>query len=83
MIDDVLIRRTTLQERIKPVHVVHISPQMYKGLRYFKVGEILAGDPDVLQTWHQLTIETAHRVTCEEARAFVAQVLVDFAQMRQ
>jgi len=82
VINDILIGRATLQESIQPVHMMHVPPQMYQGLRYFKVGKVLAGDPDVLQPRHQFAIEAAHGVASEEACTLAAQMLVDLAQMR-
>lgn len=55
---------------------------MHQGLRYLKVGKVLASDPDVLQSRHQLAVEAAHGVAGEEARALAAQMLVDLTQMR-
>lgn len=81
MIDDILISRTALKEGVEPVHVVHVSPQVYHALRYLKVGKVLAGDADVLKPWHELAIEAAHCVSGEEARSLAAQVLVDPAQV--
>lgn len=79
MINNILISRTTLQKRVQPVHVVHISPEMHQSLGDLKIREIFAGHPDVLKPWHKLAIETAHRVACEETSALTAQMLVDFA----
>lgn len=61
---------------------MHIPPQVHQCLGYLEVGKVFAGDPDVLQAWHQLAIEAAHRVAREEARALAPQVLVDLPQVR-
>lgn len=81
MVNNVLVSRAALQERVQPVHVMHIPPQMHQCLRDLEVSKVLAGDPDVLQPRHQFAIETAHRVAGEEARSFAAQMLVNFAQV--
>lgn len=61
--------------------MVHVSPQVYHALGYLEVGEVLAGDADVLESGHELAVEAAHGVTGEEARALASQVLVDSTQM--
>ena len=81
MIDDVLVSGTALEEGVEPVHVMHVPPQMHHALRYLEVGEVLAGDADVLEPGHQLAVEAAHCVAGEEARALATEVLVDLAQM--
>lgn len=82
VINDILISRAALQEGVQPVHVVHVSPQVHQGLRYLEVGEVLAGDPNVLQPRHQFAVEAAHGVASEKARTLATQMLVDLAQMR-
>lgn len=81
MVDDVLVGRAALQEGIEPVHVVHVPPQVDHALGYLEIGEVLAGNADVLQSGHELAVEAAHGVTGEEARALASKVAVDFAQM--
>jgi len=51
--------------------------------RDLKVHEVLARHTDVLEAWHQLTVEAAHGVAGEETRVARGQVIVDLAQMRE
>lgn len=83
MVDDVLICRAALSERVQLVHVVHVAPQCRQLLRNIKVDEILRRYPYVLQTWHQLTVETAHRVTSQKSGAPSPQMLINPPQMCQ
>lgn len=51
--------------------------------RNFKVTEVFSRHSNVLQTWHEFTVEAAHRVAGEEARITMAKMIVDLAQVRQ
>lgn len=56
---------------------MHVPPQVHQSLRYLEVGKILAGDPDVLQSRHQLAVEAAHGIAGEEARALATQMFIN------
>lgn len=81
VVNDILIGRAALQKSIEPVHMMHVPPEVHQSLRYLKVCEVLASDPDMLQPRHQLAVKAAHSVAGKEARAFTAQMLIDLAQM--
>ena len=42
MVDNVLVGRTALFERVQIVHVVHVSPQVNKRFGYLEPGKIFA-----------------------------------------
>ena len=48
--------------------------------RNVEICKEFAGNSDVLQLRHELTIKAAHSFTSEEARLFLLEVIVDLAQ---
>lgn len=78
VVDDVLIGGTGLREGVQLIHMVHVSPQGRQMFWYLKVDKVLAGHPDVLQSGHQLAVEAAHGVPCQETGSAGRQVVIDF-----
>lgn len=83
VVDDVLVGRARLGERVQLVHVAHVAPDGRQRPRDLKFRKVLAGDADVLQAGHELAVEAAHGVAREEALAPPAQVGVNVAQLVQ
>lgn len=83
MVDYVLVSWTALRESVQLVHVVHIPPEERKVLRYVEIDEIFRRDADMLKTWHQFTVEAAHRVACQETGIPLSQMIIDPSQVSQ
>ena len=70
-LNDVLVRRAALSEGVQLVHLLNVAPEVRELVRDLEVEEELAGEAHVLQLRHQLRVETAQGVACNNKAMFV------------